>query len=39
VVGVSTDSDGWTSVRPWIGQKNINDPAVLGDDALAKQYG
>jgi peroxiredoxin len=39
VVGVSLDSDGWKSVRPWLKEKKVNYPIVIGDDNLAKQYG
>ena len=39
VVGVSLDSDGWTSVRPWVKEKKVNYPIVIGNDSLAKQYG
>lgn len=39
VVGVSLDADGWKSVRPWLAERKINYPIVLGDDALAKKYG
>ena len=39
VVGVSLDSDGWKSVRPWLKEKKVNYPIVIGDDSLAKQYG
>ena len=39
VVGVSLDSDGWKSVRPWLKEKKVNYPIVIGDDNLAKEYG
>ena len=39
VVGVSLDSDGWKAVRPWLKEKKVNYPIVIGDDNLAKQYG
>ena len=39
VVGISMDDDGWKSVKPWIKEKNVNYPIVLGNDGLGKQYG
>jgi peroxiredoxin len=39
VVGVSLDSDGWTSVRPWVKEKKVNYAIVIGNDGLAKQFG
>lgn len=39
VVGVSMDDDGWKSVRPWIKEKKVNYPIVIGDEGLGKQYG
>jgi peroxiredoxin len=39
VVGVSLDSDGWKSVRPWLKEKKVNYPIVIGNDNLAKEYG
>jgi cytochrome c biogenesis protein CcmG/thiol:disulfide interchange protein DsbE len=39
VVGVSTDDDGWKSVRPWMKDRAINYAIVIGDEALTKKYG
>jgi cytochrome c biogenesis protein CcmG/thiol:disulfide interchange protein DsbE len=39
VVGVSMDSDGWKSVRPWLKEKKVNYTIVIGNDDLGKQYG
>ena len=38
VIGVSMDDDGWKSVRPYLKEKNVNYPIVIGNEALAKQY-
>ena len=39
VVGVSLDDEGWKVVKPFIEQKKINYPVVLGDDKIATLYG
>jgi peroxiredoxin len=39
VIGVSMDSDGWKEVRPWIKEKGVSYPIVIGSEALAKKYG
>lgn len=39
VMGVSMDDDGWKVVKPFIAAKKMNYTVVIGDDALAKQYG
>ena len=39
VIGVSMDEDGWNLVRPFVQEKKMNYPVVIGNDALAKQYG
>jgi peroxiredoxin len=39
VVGVSMDDDGWKSVRPFIAEKRLNYPVVIGNDDMAKPYG
>jgi peroxiredoxin len=39
VVGISMDGDGWKSVRPWLKQKKVNYPIVIGSEGLANQYG
>jgi peroxiredoxin len=39
VVGVSMDADGWKSVKPWVTEKKVNYPIVIGNENLARQYG
>lgn len=39
VVGVSIDDDGWKSVTPFLAQRHIDYPIVLGDEALTASYG
>jgi len=39
VVGVSMDEDGWKSVKPFLEEKKVNYPVVIGDWDLAKQFG
>lgn len=39
VIGVSMDDDGWKSVKPWLKEKKVNYPVVIGSDNLGKQYG
>lgn len=39
VIGVSLDGDGWKVVRPFLAGADIPYRIVLGDDAVAKQYG
>jgi peroxiredoxin len=39
VIGVSLDDDGWKSVKPWLKEKKVNYPVVIGSDDLGKQYG
>ena len=39
VVGVAMDEEGWKAVKPFVKEKKINYPIVLGNDALARQYG
>src|SRR5260221_8463022 len=39
VVGISMDDDGWKSVKPWIEEKKVNYPIVIGNQGLGKQYG
>jgi thiol-disulfide isomerase/thioredoxin len=38
VVGVSMDDDGWKSVKPYITEKKMNYPVVIGNALLAKAY-
>ncbi len=39
VIGISMDDDGWKSVRPWLKEKKVNYPIVIGNEGLGKQYG
>src|ERR1700733_10244779 len=39
VIGVSLDDDGWKSVKPYLEQRKMNYPVVIGNEGLAKQYG
>ena len=39
VIGVSTDSDGWKVVKPFVAEKKINYTVLLGDDEICKLYG
>jgi cytochrome c biogenesis protein CcmG/thiol:disulfide interchange protein DsbE len=39
VIGISLDDDGWKSVRPWLKEKKVNYPIVIGNDELGKKYG
>jgi peroxiredoxin len=39
VVGISLDDDGWKSVKPWIKEKKVKYPIVIGNEGLGKQYG
>jgi thiol-disulfide isomerase/thioredoxin len=39
VIGVSMDDDGWKSVKPWLKEKKVNYPIVIGSDDLGKLYG
>src|ERR1700741_713914 len=32
VIGVSMDEDGWKAVKPFIEQKKLNYPVVIGDE-------
>jgi len=38
IIGVSMDSDGWTSVRPYLKEKPIPYTIVIGNDATAKAF-
>lgn len=38
VIGISMDDDGWKSVRPWIKEKSVNYPIVIGNNDLGKKY-
>lgn len=39
VIGISLDDDGWKSVKPWLKEKKVNYPIVIGNDTLGKQFG
>jgi peroxiredoxin len=39
VIGVSMDEDGWKSVKPFLKEKKLNYPVVVGNEDLAKLYG
>jgi peroxiredoxin len=39
VVGVALDDDGWKAVTPYLASSNVPYPVLLGDAAIAKQYG
>jgi peroxiredoxin len=38
VIGVSTDTDGWKVVKPFVTEKKINYTVLLGDDEICKLY-
>jgi peroxiredoxin len=39
VLGVSMDEDGWKSVTPFLRDKGLNYPVVIGTEAVASRYG
>jgi peroxiredoxin len=39
VLGVSMDDDGWKSVKPYVAEKKVDYPVVIGNDDLGKLYG
>jgi peroxiredoxin len=39
VIGISMDDDGWKSVRPWLSEKRVNYPIVIGNQPLADRFG
>jgi len=39
IIGISLDRDGWTPVRPFMKQYNINYPIVIGDMDIVQAYG
>lgn len=39
VIGVSMDDGGWKLVKPFLKQKGMKYPVVIGNDNLAKMYG
>ena len=38
VLGVSLDNDGWTSVKPYIEERKVNYPVMIGNDKVAEAY-
>jgi peroxiredoxin len=39
VLGVSVDEDGWKAVKPYVAQKRMNYPVVLGNEKVSDSYG
>jgi len=39
VIGVSMDDDGWKVVKPFIKEKGMTYPVVIGNEDLGKRYG
>jgi cytochrome c biogenesis protein CcmG/thiol:disulfide interchange protein DsbE len=39
VIGVSMDDDGWKVVKPFLKEKKMKYPVVIGNDELGKRYG
>ena len=39
VLGVAMDEDGWKSVKPYLAEKKIDYPIVIGNEDVAKLYG
>ena len=39
VVGVSMDEDGWSAVKPFIKEHNMNYRVLLGNDSVGQLYG
>jgi peroxiredoxin len=39
VLGVSMDEDGWHSVKPYIEEKHVNYPVMIGNDEVARLFG
>jgi peroxiredoxin len=39
VLGVSLDDDGWKSVKPYVAEKKMDYPVVVGNDQLSRSYG
>jgi peroxiredoxin len=38
-LGVALDEGGWKAVKPFVTQKGMNYPVVVGDDSVAELYG
>lgn len=39
VVGVSMDEDGWSVVKPYVAEHNMNYRVLLGNDSVSQLYG
>jgi len=39
VMGVSLDEDGWKSVKPFVDDRVVNYPVVIGDADVTRMYG
>jgi cytochrome c biogenesis protein CcmG/thiol:disulfide interchange protein DsbE len=39
VIGVSMDDEGWKVVKPFLREKKMQYPVVVGNDELGKRYG
>jgi hypothetical protein len=39
VVGVALDDDGWKSVKPYLAEKKMDYPVVVGNDQVSQSYG
>jgi peroxiredoxin len=39
VIGISMDEDGWKLVKPWMSEKRVNYPVVIGNQGLADRFG
>ena len=39
VIGVSMDDEGWKVVKPFLAEKKLNYPIVIGNQELARRYG
>jgi peroxiredoxin len=39
VIGVALDEDGWKVVKPFVKEKQMNYPVVIGNDSLADRFG
>jgi cytochrome c biogenesis protein CcmG/thiol:disulfide interchange protein DsbE len=39
VIGVSMDDDGWKVVKPFLKEKKMKYPVVIGNDDLGKKFG
>ena len=39
MLGVSMDDDGWSVVKPFIAEKKVNYPIVVGNEKVTQAYG